>query len=80
MNKINKFKEFLEKRKVLEAYKANFDADLVKGKFSPEETIIVGLKEMEPLNFLSGSFVWVASPEGQRFWHKLNNEWIKELV
>jgi len=81
--KINWRKEFEDFLKSLPPHKGEsiyvlFGASLKIGvkhsKISPYSIDAI-CKTNEPINFISNSFMWVTSKEGQFFWVKINHLW-----
>lgn len=71
------FKNFLNENGVYEAFNSNCE-DIYPMSISKDEDEWFSNYNY-PYEFISNSFIWKDTPEGQEFWLGLNNSW-KELL
>ena len=79
---IRVFAIFLKKKDVYEKYKDNFYTRRLSKSYNFRDVIEVKnyfFKYNEPNDFIESAFTWAYTKEGNTFWSKINDEWLKLL-
>ena len=68
-----KFLSFLDENDARAAYQVNYKGN----KQNARRPMEVMFQKQLPVNWFNDAFVWAKTPEGQKFWQKLDTKWLR---
>lgn len=68
---MRKFREWAKAHGCWDQFKTNVHRH---GKYKSLKELA---EENQPDSYIENSFIWVVSPEGNKYWFELNREWLR---